>query len=63
MAPVALTPEYREQRAVAAFNASMSMLQEYKRLKPNAEAAVCHVAACLIPRQVRHACACILASP
>lgn len=47
------TEEYKEKRAVAAFNAAQPMLQEYKRLKPNAEAAVCHVASCIVPRQVR----------
>ena len=44
--------DYKEQRAVACFNAAGPMTKEYKRLKPNAEAAVCHVAQCIVPRQV-----------
>ena len=43
---------YREARAVAAFNAAAPMSREYKRLKPNAVSATCHVAMCVVPRQV-----------
>lgn len=47
---------YKEQRAVAAFNAAGPMLREYKRLHPNAQSACCHVALCIVPRQVRTRC-------
>ena len=50
------TESYREARAVAAFNAAAPMVAEYRRLAPNAVAAVCHVALCIVPRQVRAAC-------
>lgn len=47
---------YKEKRAVAAFNAAGPMLREYKRLHPNAQSACCHVALCIVPRQVRARC-------
>lgn len=47
------TQTYKDKRAVAAFNKAGPMTQEYKRLKPNAEAAVCHATTCVIPRQMQ----------
>ena len=44
---------YCEQRAVAAFNKAGPMVAEYKYLHPDAQSATCHVALCVVPRQVR----------
>ena len=47
------TAEYCEQRAVAAFNAAGPMVKWYKKLDPSAQSTTCHVAQCVVPRQVQ----------
>ena len=47
---------YRDARAVAAFNAAGPVTREFKRLKPSAQSAICHVALCVVPRQVSRTC-------
>lgn len=44
--------DYREQRAVEAFNAAALTMGEYKRLHPDAMSACPHVALCVVPRQM-----------
>ncbi|KAL1510782.1 hypothetical protein AB1Y20_007068 [Prymnesium parvum] len=44
--------DYREERAVEAFNAAGLVMAEYKRLNPQAVSACPHVALCVVPRQM-----------
>ena len=44
--------EYRKTRGVEAFNAAGDVMQEYKRLDPDAQTAVPHVGLCVVPRQM-----------
>lgn len=44
--------EYRKVRAVEAFNAAADVMEEYKRLNPQAVSACPHVALCVVPRQM-----------
>lgn len=46
------TAQYREQRAVEAFNAAALVMREHKRLNPQSISACPHVALCVVPRQM-----------
>lgn len=44
--------DYRQLRAIEAFNAAAQVMEEYKRLNPQALSACPHVALCVVPRQM-----------